>query len=167
MSDRRFRPINSGLSPFAKAEDVTISGAWTFTGSVVISDGAGTPATLTLDHNGTYGGMKNSDAQGGFNIFDAETVADDATTTRTSPFARNHGIWIVANTWDDSAYGMFAHTSQSVTQLGGGANFQLGDNGTNPDVDGDINCWMSGNSELSIKNRTGGNASIVVYHLGA
>lgn len=122
---------------------------------------------IALQHNGTYGRLNNNDGQGGLTVFDAVTVADDATSTFTAPTGRAHGIWIVTNTWDDSGYGMFAHTAQSVTQLGGGVNFQLGDAGTNPDVDGDINCWMSSSTVLSIKNRTGGNASIVVYHLGA
>ena len=122
---------------------------------------------IALRHTGTYGRLNNNDGQGGLTVFDAVTVADDATSTFTAPTGRAHGIWVVANTWDDSGYGLFAHTGQSVTQLGGGTNFQLGDGGTNPDVDGDINCWMSSTTVLSVKNRTGGNTSIVVYHLGA
>ncbi|UCE39327.1 MAG: hypothetical protein JSW00_08940 [Thermoplasmata archaeon] len=101
-----------------------------------------------------------------FYIFEDITIADDGTATFNSPTNTAHGIWIVKNSWDDSGDGMFAQTAQSVTQWGGGANFQLGDAGTNPNVDGDVNCYMSGNYTLSIKNRTGGTRRFIVYYFG-
>ena len=101
-----------------------------------------------------------------FYIFEFQNIGDDATATFTSPTSTGHGMWIVKNSWDDSGDGFFSHTAQSVTKLGGGVNFQLGDNGTNPNVDGDVNVYMSSNTVMSIKNRTGGTRRFNVYFFG-
>lgn len=119
---------------------------WNDVGDVYLQAGAGNP--------------------GIFYMFEDITIGDDATATFNSPTSTAHGIWIVKNSWDDSGDGMFAQTAQSVTKWGGGANFQLGDAGTNPNVDGDVNCYMSGNYTLSIKNRTGGTRRFIVYYFG-
>jgi hypothetical protein len=106
-----------------------------------------------------------NDDNGGMTFFEGKTLADDATGTWTSPRGRAHGIWIIKNSWDDSGDGMFSNTGTSVTLWHGGTNFQLGA-GSNPNIDGDINCWMSSSTVLSIKNRTGVSNSIQVYFFG-
>jgi len=143
--------------------------------SLIINNGNNTEQ-LTLLHNGSYAKLESEDdggiqlknpTDGIFHLFEERTaIADDATETWTIPTGVGHAIWIVKNSWDDSADGMFANTGTSTTKWAGGFNFQLGNNGTNPDVDGDVNCYMQSSTVMAMKNRTGGSRSFFVIVIG-
>jgi hypothetical protein len=84
-----------------------------------------------------------------------ESIADDATSTFTSPGSTTFALWIVQSQYDDALSGMMFSNVQSIsTVFSGGSNSQ-GDSGTNPDVDGNLNMWMSSSGVLSVKNRIG------------
>lgn len=99
-------------------------------------------------------------------FFRSASVADDATATFEVPtyalvavitpagasVARNGLFWV-------------ASSSETTGAVSLGANFSLGTT-TNPDVDGDVNAWMSAPGELSVKNRQGTTRQITVISLG-
>jgi hypothetical protein len=101
-----------------------------------------------------------------FQIFPYQTLADDATGTWTAPNSRGHGMWLVKQTWDDSGDGIFFYTGQNITTVHAGANCQINAS-SNPDVDGDVNIWMSSSTVMSIKNRTGVSAAFTVVNIGS
>lgn len=92
----------------------------------------------------------------------SKQLADDATDTwNVGNFGLTAVITRVGSTV--SRNGIFWHATGAETTalINGGANFSLGTT-VNPDVDGNINAWMSAASTLSIKNRHGSTRDILV-----
>jgi hypothetical protein len=117
--------------------------------------------------NGTWsfsdGRIVNSAARVAFS---SAVVNDDATQAFNVPYYGLVAVSIGAG--GTVAYnGLFwvASSGETTGSINVGANFSLGTT-VNPDVDGNVNAWMSGSGQLSVKNRFGSARVVTVMGLG-
>jgi len=103
MSVRRFAPLNSKMTEAAKADDVTISGDWTFTGTTTLTGGS--VVGLSSDDLSDVASIAMLD--------EAETVTGQYTFTQDVQFTQNRSNDVAAFTvtstnpqieFDDTSY---------------------------------------------------------------
>jgi hypothetical protein len=91
------------------------------------------------------------------------TLADDATHVFSA--TGNFGFGIITNNFGDSTQVMFTHQSNRfIEQTVTSADVTFGTT-SNPDVDGDLNIWISGGA-INIKNRLGSSRVFHFIHIG-
>ncbi len=95
------------------------------------------------------------------------TLADDATGVFSA--TGSYGIGIITNDFSDAAQAIFVHDANSFVEIyQAGATSAVISYGTttNPDTDGDLNIWITGNDTINIKNRLGSSQVFHFWHFG-
>jgi hypothetical protein len=95
------------------------------------------------------------------------TLADDAEHAFGS--TGTYGVGIITNNFSQASQAVFSHASNAFTEYyQDGATSALLTFGTvaNPDVDGDINIWITGNDTINVKNRLGSQQVFHFWHFG-
>ncbi len=95
------------------------------------------------------------------------TLADDASDAFSA--TGSYGIGIITNDFSDAAQAIFVHDANSFVEIyQAGATSAVISYGTttNPDTDGDLNIWITGNDTINIKNRLGSSQTFHFWHFG-
>jgi len=141
---RALNPANSrSIDVFLDASDAIITHNES-TGDVYINNGT----------TGSYG-------PAALGILDPKAIVDDATDTWT--LHRTLGIMMMTNNFGISSMALLAYNGTSIVVIWSGSNVSVGTSGVNPDVDTDVNIWISPSGTLNIKNRLGSTRTFDVY----
>lgn len=95
------------------------------------------------------------------------TLADDA--SHTFEATGTYGIGIITSNYTDTVQCVFTHDSNSFKEI-----YQVGATSadvtygttSNPDIDGDLNIWITGSNTINIKNRLGSQRTFHLFHFG-
>lgn len=93
------------------------------------------------------------------------SIADDATATFNAPSSNPRGIAFIVSSYDTTAMCVFFYSGSQVLSIAAGSNTSIGTSGTNPNVDTDMNVWVDGGGNISIKNRLGSSRTFAVYRM--
>lgn len=117
-----------------------------------------------LELTGTYLGLDGDRGklQGSTKL----SIADDATATFAAFLASDGLIFVMSNNGDVD-WAILAQDSTTLATVAAGSRVSVGGAGVNPDVDGDVNYWMSSSTVLSVKNRAGGQLHFSAFRMNA